>query len=77
MALYIKFKTGTTNGVEHHVGNVKKPREIYGNRPVSEIQADGDELEYIQKHFTNLPMANLSRVVRWKGDLAQFIYDNF
>lgn len=51
------------------------------------IQADGDELYYIKERFQNLPMAVpvlpsekgkfvAARIVRWRRDLAQFIYDN-
>ena len=55
---------------EWHVG---------GGRPgvnleqVEEIQADGDELEHIKQNFTNFPMANHVRVVRWRGEHARFI----
>jgi hypothetical protein len=42
---------------------------------VVEVQADGGELEYIKRAFTNLP-CSIKAVVQWKGELAQFIYDN-
>ena len=42
---------------------------------VIEIQADGDELEYIKNNFTNIPYSN-KRVVNWKGDIAKFIVRN-
>lgn len=41
-----------------------------------EVQADGHELSHIEASFKNLPIPNETRVVKWKGDLAQFIYDN-
>ncbi len=41
-----------------------------------EVQADGHELDHIKASFTNLPISNETRVVKWSGDLAQFIYDN-
>jgi hypothetical protein len=40
-----------------------------------EIQADGDELHLICKRFTNIPCGP-GPVVRWKGEIARFIYDN-
>lgn len=49
----------------------KKPR-----RYVATVQADGHELDYIEAHFTNLPMALGTRVVTWEGDLARFIAAN-
>lgn len=44
-------------------------------RDVVEIQADGHELLYIGRHFTNLPMSK-SKIVTWSAPWAQFIYDN-
>lgn len=39
------------------------------------IQADGLELEYIQRNFSGIPMST-KPVVYWKGEIAQFIYDH-
>lgn len=71
--------------IEWHVGE-KVPEDVivhpggreefYRFQDVSEIQADGDELEYIKTNFSHLPMRNHQRIVQWKGALAQFIYDN-
>jgi hypothetical protein len=44
-------------------------------RAVEEVQADGDELEYIRNNFTNLPTAT-GRVARWFGETARFIIAN-
>lgn len=41
------------------------------------VQADGDELQYIENHFPNIRKAPYTRVVKWRGDDAQFIWDNF
>lgn len=43
---------------------------------VMEIQADGDELEYIKRNFTNVPFHNSRRVMYWFGEMAQFIFAN-
>jgi len=40
---------------------------------VDEVQADGDELNYIMKNFTNIPFHNSKLVQSWTGDVAQFI----
>lgn len=44
---------------------------------VVEIQADGDELDYILVHFENIPIVDNQRVVvRYFGDHAKFICAN-
>jgi hypothetical protein len=43
---------------------------------VDEVQADGDELEYIRNEFSNLRMSR-GRVVTWFGDDARFIAQNW
>lgn len=42
---------------------------------VVEVQADGDELSYIIRRFTNLPYP-VTRSARWFGDMAKFIVGN-
>jgi len=44
--------------------------------PVKWVQADGHELSAIAKQFPNLPCCT-SPVIRWTGEWAQFIADNF
>jgi len=75
--LYIVRKNGDT--FDWHVGE-KKPSRNPSNEfepftDVCEIQADGHELDYIRKNFSNLPMCHKA-VVTWKGEWAQFIYDH-
>ncbi len=43
---------------------------------VSEVQVDGQELEYIRSMFKNLPDISGRTLIQWKGVFAQFIYDN-
>lgn len=60
-----------------HVGQ-QRPC-LVGDTPfedVCEIQADGHELDHIRSRFKNLPDSPDSAVVRWKGEMAQFIYDH-
>jgi hypothetical protein len=40
-----------------------------------EIQADGDELELIKSQFQNIPTCS-NHVVRYRGDIADFIFWN-
>ena len=72
MALYI-----TVPGMpdlEWHVGkSTDNARQIAEH--VTEVQADGHELEHIRDNFMNLPTAN-RRVVRWHGEMAKFIVGN-
>ena len=39
---------------------------------ISEVQADGHELEWIRENFSNLPMFK-GRVCNWFGDMAKMI----
>ena len=73
--LYATVETETINGtiIGWHVGETK-PRE-QAERICKSIQASGDELDYIRRGFDNIPMSH-KRVVIWKGEIAQFIYDN-
>lgn len=43
---------------------------------VVEVQADGNELEYINKNFDNIPFHNSKETQRWFGDMARFIAGN-
>jgi hypothetical protein len=38
------------------------------------IIANGEELEVIKKRFVNLPHCH--QITTWRGEMAQFIYDN-
>jgi hypothetical protein len=61
-----------------HVG--EKVPDVPVERIV-ELQADGDELEYIENIFSthgkcSIPIPYAKRVVRWYGDIARTIYLN-
>lgn len=43
---------------------------------VVDVYANGHELDYVKSHFTGLPMRLGTRAMTWRGDFAQFIYDN-
>lgn len=45
-------------------------------REIVSLQADGDELELIKNSFTNIPIPMKKRVVKWFGEMAQFIFAN-
>ncbi len=65
-------KQRPTNELIWHI-NESKPHLL---GPCIEVQADMDELDAIKAQFSNLPIPHGQRVVTWKGDMAQFIYDN-
>ena len=80
MSLYIVFKSknsaGEQNHAEFHVpfSPLRLPRFV--NEEIDYIQADGDELDYINANFLNIPNPFKKRVVRWFGEMARFIYNN-
>lgn len=74
MSLFIKFENSIA---VWKVGNKQRPKEIHGeDLKVLSVTADGHELEFINNKFINLPAIDYAKVVKWRGDLAQFIYDN-
>ena len=74
--MYIIFRNDQEK--EFHVGD-KIPRLFTKDliSLVEEVQADGDELQYILESFNNLPKAGFRRVQRWFGDNAKFIVANW
>jgi hypothetical protein len=76
--LYYKFSGYTGYNVkgvlvgQWHVGETTVEINDYTKSCVF-IQADGDELEAIRSQFSNVPIPNKKRVVRWKGAMAEFI----
>lgn len=55
-----------------------KPRFSDGNgfNDVCEVYADGSELVYIRKRYTNIPDCPTLGFMVWKPPFAQFIYDH-
>lgn len=81
--LYIKYKATPERG-EHtergwHLGTGNLSYiQGYPVSDVESVQADGDELDYVLRRFENLCRTRdvSLRVVRWYGELAQFIVGN-
>ncbi len=69
--LYVELKDGTE--LQWHTG--EKIRLLAENiSDVVEVQADGHELEWVETHTKNIPLAVGSLSVhRWFGDHAKFI----
>ena len=65
-------EAGTPQEIEWHCG---EPAPTHPHC-VDIIQADGDELLYIERVFGNIPTRLDSRVVQWHGDIAKFIIAN-
>lgn len=74
MSLFIVTEAfGNTNELEWHLGD-KKVHDIKVSL-IREVQADGDELNEIRDHMSNIPMSN-KRTITWFGDMAKFIAVN-
>lgn len=77
------FETNDGYTIRWHTGEDKpdlwQPKDpLLPRRFIKEVQADGDELEFIRINFDNIPIPKLGhkRVVIWTGDMAMFIYNN-
>jgi len=70
--LYITFEDedGNKKAICWHVGS--RPDLDY-EANVKKVQADGDELLYIQNSFNNIPYHKKARVQSWTGEIAKFI----
>jgi len=76
--IYNATKDGWQATKEWHVDE-KVPINQHMVRHVFEVQADGDELEYVLKRFRDLPHildGNNARIQYWYGDNARFIAGN-
>jgi translation elongation factor P/translation initiation factor 5A len=82
MSMFVILKSkdgrGRANSFERHT-NVELPK--LENEEINFIQADGDELEFIIAHFSNILLAydkndHCCIVQKWFGDQAKFIYFN-
>lgn len=90
MFVTVRASDGQVRDFEIHTGEPVL-RFPDGKTEVIEVQADGDELDYIVENFQAIPLAwnvkkniensgvnrkLLNRVQRWFGDHAKFIYHN-
>lgn len=55
----------------HNVSDMSIPKPY----DTFEIQATGLELDFIRRHFTNIPISD-SKTVVWTGDFARFLAAN-
>ena len=74
MSFTLKLKAGKGQFEWHINGLAKKPfiREF---DEIEYFQADSDELGYIMLRLRNVPITH-GGTCKWRGELAQFIYDN-
>lgn len=77
--LYIRIKNKHADVLDQeriwYIGCRKPITHDIGKYRYLEIQADGDELEYIRDNFPGLVIPAKS-VVNWYGDMAKFILGN-
>lgn len=72
MSFYIETENG--KNFTWHIKGKPKENDLGGKPKIILLQADGDELEIIINHFKNIPHSY--GICTWRGELAQFIYDN-
>lgn len=77
----VTFEKVTEKVISCHFNTVpyaqSENSEIVNVYNLVEIQADGDELEYINNHIKGIPIrVGGVRVITWFGDTAKFIYQN-
>lgn len=75
-------RDGQAGFITWHVGN-PLPSDSLERRfgdgwidGVTEVQADGDELEHLRHQFVNLPFSTRNFSPSWFGDTAKFIVYN-
>lgn len=84
MSAYVTVRSldGTACQIDWHVGEPgMRSRRIFTPNMVEDVQADGDELNFILAMATvggapTIPFATNAKVQRWYGDHAKFIADN-
>lgn len=75
--LYVQWNNNKQALTTFHVGDKVSPFDQDGiSAGVTEVQADGDELDLIRKYSAGLP-TSAARVVVWYGDDAKFIAGNW
>lgn len=78
MSLLITFDSGRQR--ELWIEDMKKPEVVHAIHGmatgVNNVQADGEELEYITQKFSNIPNFEQRPQLRWYGDYAKFIVGN-
>lgn len=76
MSLVVVYQSGASAASvlvrEWHVGTKYEHNEHTIDH-VTEVQADGHELEWVLREFNNIPTIRARRVMRWHGDIAKFI----
>lgn len=64
--------------VTWHVGNkLPFPLNDHNKHLIAAVYADGDELDLVIATAQNLPYVAGCRSATWRGDMAQFIVDNY
>lgn len=76
------FTVVDCKGVPHtwHVGD-KKPdltpsHRIHPSLFIWSLYADGHELQRVEQKFKNVPVRSFEQPTLWRGEMAQFIFDN-
>jgi hypothetical protein len=78
MAFSIKRKATdfkAAHWIERHLPLSQRCFGIATNEQIEAVQADGHELRYIRESYTGIPIGP-AVVHTWRGDMAQFIFEN-
>lgn len=53
------------------------PKPIWINpSDIESIAIDSEELEFVRSNFSGIPMNNKKSSITWRGEMAQFIFEN-
>lgn len=76
MAFFVELSSNNgatvTRQLQWHIGT-RTPKKITGEKVLS-LMADGDELEFINARFRNVPYCH--PITQWEGEMANFIFTN-
>jgi len=75
MSLYVRHNDTPDQKIVEAEWNLEEPLPNVDPMKVIEMEAKGEELEYILDQFNGLIRKTPTPQVRWEGDLARIIYD--
>lgn len=56
---------------------IDEPKHLWINpSEIESIEIDGEELEFVRSNFSGIPMNDKKSSITWRGNLAQFIFEN-
>lgn len=74
MAFWIKHYD--SHAPKQNTWHIPSKKPNIGSNELRVLQADGDEKRLIAARFTNLPITIGDQPCTWRGEMAQFIFEN-